>query len=453
MYRKYLLTLWAALLAVSLTSASSVSAGEKPKKIAWHSDYSKTMGIAEQEGRMMLVLFHHPCNNRVTTKLESTVLKKPYISKKLSRFVCVKLSTNTTISAECNKKILLLNHPAFKGMCCKPGIAILDFASRNADYYGCVVTAFPISRRKTISSDQMAALLDLPPGMPEERSKIYASKLCDLKNAAASQKVSKLIWLDDYAEATCQAKKQKRMMLILFEQNDSTLLNRFKSETLTDPTVRRLLENFVLVRLPVGGKVPVDAGDAVLLHHPTFAGMQRRPGVAIIDYANRKAPFHGCVVSTFPLTERFFYNPAKMRIILNLPPGTLTQRTLIYAVRIHPECPKSTNGEINNDLVKEANSHSIHQASIRLQGHHQWDQRFHRINSQLPSGLTACEVCAESWPGEDLLEAAIECVRSWRRSQGHWSAVRASHPCYGYDMKRGRNGIWYATGIFGKRSR
>jgi hypothetical protein len=83
-----------------------------------------------------------------------------------------------------------------------------------------------------------------------------------------------------------------------------------------------------------------------------------------------------------------------------------------------------------------------------LQGHHNWETRFVRITSTLDV-LSAREVCAESWPGEHLLEAAVECVRCWRLSDGHWSAVNAYQPMFGYDMKRGRNGIWYATGIFG----
>jgi hypothetical protein len=29
--------------------------------------------------------------------------------------------------------------------------------------------------------------------------------------------------------------------------------------------------------------------------------------------------------------------------------------------------------------------------------------------------------------------------------------VRSRHPLFGYDIKRGQNGIWYATGIFGRR--
>jgi len=102
--------------------------------------------------------------------------------------------------------------------------------------------------------------------------------------------------------------------------------------------------------------------------------------------------------------------------------------------------------------LEEAQSHSQYQADIRRQGHHYWESRFHRIVARLPGGLGAREVCAESWPGENLVEAAIECVRCWRLSDGHWSAVRAPNRCFGYDMKRGSNGVWYATGIFGTRS-
>ncbi len=61
------------------------------------------------------------------------------------------------------------------------------------------------------------------------------------------------------------------------------------------------------------------------------------------------------------------------------------------------------------------------------------------------------EVCAESWGGQHLVEAAIECVRCWRLSSGHWSAVCARSRFFGYDMKLGANGVWYATGIVDAR--
>ena len=97
---------------------------------------------------------------------------------------------------------------------------------------------------------------------------------------------------------------------------------------------------------------------------------------------------------------------------------------MIYAVRIHPEHPASTQGQFHTVLADEAKSHAKHQAAILLQGHHSWDTRFHRINARMPSGVLAQEVVAESWPNESLVEACIDCVHSWRQSPGHWGAVR-----------------------------
>jgi hypothetical protein len=136
-------------------------------------------------------------------------------------------------------------------------------------------------------------------------------------------------------------------------------------------------------------------------------------------------------------------------VILELPQGTLTQRTIIFAVRTHPDRPESADGRPDSYLLKEAESQSQYQARICVQGHHRWGERFARIGARL-RGCAPREVCAESWPGDSLVEAAVECVRCWRLSSGHWSAVRAHQRCFGYDMKRGPNGVWYATGIVGK---
>jgi hypothetical protein len=257
-------------------------------------------------------------------------------------------------------------------------------------------------------------------------------------------------WRTDYAQAMAEAERQSKMLLIHFGDRESDgLSRRFKTETLGDPKVTRKLQDYVCVELPLTAKIKVHGKDVVLLEHAAFGEMLGRPGIAIVDFRAAQEPQRGAVVSTFPLTEKLWYTPQRMAVILTLPPGTLTQRTLIYAVRTHPDNPESTAGELLPDLTEEAESHSQYQANIRLQGHHFWDRRFRRIVARLPGGLSAREVCAESWPGENLVEAAVECVRCWRLSDGHWDAVRSRHPYFGYDMKRGDNGIWYATGIFG----
>jgi hypothetical protein len=254
-------------------------------------------------------------------------------------------------------------------------------------------------------------------------------------------------WKDDYVQAMDAANQQRKMLLILFTDPANGLAARFSSETLADPAVEAGLHDCVCARLPVDARIQDQGKEVRLLDHVAFREMLGQPGIAILDFAHPQ--FHGTVVSTFPLTARLWYTPRQVQTMLGLPPGTLTQRTLIYAVRTHPEAPASAGGQPDPRLLAEAQSHSEYQASIRLQGHHRWESRFPRISAFL--GCSAREVCAESWPGQNLLEGAIECVHSWRLSHGHWSAVRSQNQGFGYDMKLGSNGVWYATGIFGLR--
>ncbi len=262
-----------------------------------------------------------------------------------------------------------------------------------------------------------------------------------------------LAWHTDYAEATTRARLGRRPLLVHFVPSGNDApgdagRRAFESITLADPGVRARLDQFVLVRLAVDAEIQVRGQRVVVLQHPAFREMLGRPGLAIIDYRTRQSDLYGRVVSSFPFTPGHYYRPEAVRVILELPEGTLTQRTLIFAVRTHPDAPQSTEGQLHPVLADEAFHHSQHQADIRLQGHHSWETRFHRINARLSEGAASQEVCAESWPGETLVEAAVECVRCWRLSPGHWSAVRARHAVFGYDMRRGHNGVWYATGIF-----
>jgi hypothetical protein len=257
--------------------------------------------------------------------------------------------------------------------------------------------------------------------------------------------------LGDYAEAYRRARESRRMLAIYFYRvGDEASRDSFQSRLLADPHVQARRESSVVATLPTSTRVVVQGKSQRLLDHPAFAEAHGLPGVVMIDLTNPQSRHYGRVVTVYPLKAGRTLSPHYFAEMLALPPGSLTQRTMVFAVRVHPERPASARSDFSNVLAAESESHSRYQANLGVQGHHDWDTRFHRINARF-AGLTAQEVCAESWPGQDLVDAAFECVDSWRQSPGHWSAVRSRHHFFGFDMKRGRNGIWYGTGIFARR--
>ncbi|MHB8865214.1 MAG: hypothetical protein ACYC6N_22785 [Pirellulaceae bacterium] len=259
-------------------------------------------------------------------------------------------------------------------------------------------------------------------------------------------------WLSSYPQGMAEAKQSARKMLVYFCPDDRPLdQDRLVRQLSQDQVLRPLAEKYVLVRVPLATRATVGGQNLRLIEHAAYAELQRQPGIAIVDFADATSRYYGHVVSVYPLSLPGALTASHLKALLTLPNGSLTQRTLILAVRIHPEGPASTDGTLLTTLAKESESHARHQARINRQGHHNWESRFHRISNRMPGGQLAQEVCAESWPGMGLVAAALDCVHSWRQSSGHWSAVRGRHDYYGYDMKRGSNGTWYATGIFSTR--
>jgi hypothetical protein len=256
--------------------------------------------------------------------------------------------------------------------------------------------------------------------------------------AAAVQRI------DDYAAAGDAARQAGALLLVSVEPQSGDPHDLAGGHLERADVQRRFAASgtpWVFCRLGL------DAGGAALVADPGLAAMRRGPGIFVVDHAHPE--YAGRIVSILPRTPGKYYRfqPAHIDALAGLPTGSLTQRSLILAVRIHPEGPRSTEGACDPVLCAEAAAHSAHQASLRRQGHHGWDARSRRIAGGMGAGA-ASEVCAESWPDQDLLDSCVDCVASWRQSSGHWNAVRSPQAAYGYDIRRGPNGIWYATGIF-----
>jgi hypothetical protein len=248
--------------------------------------------------------------------------------------------------------------------------------------------------------------------------------------------------IDDYAAATAAARQAQAMLLVSVEPTGSDPADT-AGQHLERPDVQ---QRFADSGTPwVFCRVGMEDAGAGLVANPGLVEMRRGPGLFVVDYAHGELT--GRIVSILPRKPGKYYrfSPSHIDELAALPAGTLTQRSLILAVRLHPENPQSTQGTCDPELCREAAAHSGHQARIRKQGHHDWQTRSQRIAGGRGG---ASEVCAESWENQDLLDSCVDCVASWRQSSGHWNAVRSPQSAYGYDIRRGGNGIWYATGIF-----
>ena len=250
--------------------------------------------------------------------------------------------------------------------------------------------------------------------------------------------------IDDYAAAGEAAKAAGAMLLVSVEPTGGDPAD-LAGQRLDRPEVQ---ERFARSGTPwVFCRLGMEKA-AQLVADPSLVEMRRGAGVFVVDHTG--GALTGRIVSILPRTGGKYYqfSPSHIDELASLPSGTLTQRSMILAVRIHPENPQSTLGTCDPMLGEEAAAHSAHQASIRRQGHHDWGSRSQRIVGRAGGAGSASEVCAESWENQDLLDSCVDCVASWRQSPGHWRAVSGAQSSYGYDIRRGSNGIWYATGIF-----
>jgi hypothetical protein len=257
-------------------------------------------------------------------------------------------------------------------------------------------------------------------------------------------------WHTKYAAAYAKAKRERRMLLVNFMADpDSAVQRELDRAVETDRMLQSRLRAMVLVRVPRDYQSEAVNYQGLLIDHAAFEHLGRGPGIAVVDLAHTGTRHYGTVVTALPYASGKYYRwrNSHLTVALELPPGTITQRTMIWAVRIHPESPASTTGQHHRTLANAAAQHSAYQARIGVQGHHRWETRFHEVRAGAQAG-EASEVVAESWPHQNLIDSCIDCVASWRHSPGHWRAVRGRHRLFGYDIRRGRNGIWYGTGIF-----
>jgi len=268
--------------------------------------------------------------------------------------------------------------------------------------------------------------------------------------------VAGLNWHTDYSAACGEAQSAKKMLLVNFvPRNKSDAQYELEDYLQRDSAIRAKLDDYVLVRVRedqrTGGLlIPLRKKNrSRLIDDATFKHLGHSPGLAILDFQHADESYYGQVVTVLPFKDGKYYRwkNSHLAVALGLPAGTITQRMMVWAVRIHPEQPQSTVGTMHPELAALATKHSEYQAQIGVQGHQHFENRAAKVRFVTHSNDVS-EVVAESWEHQDLIDSCIDCVLSWRQSPGHWAGVSSRHRLYGYDIRKGSNGIWYGTGLF-----
>ncbi|QDV77433.1 hypothetical protein [Botrimarina mediterranea] len=271
----------------------------------------------------------------------------------------------------------------------------------------------------------------------------------ETRTESSTVEAAGLTWHTDYYTAYREADEHDQM-LVVYLTSPSTTATQESVETYlqSNAPAREKLGEMTLLRADVDTTIDVDGKPRRLADFAALSELRGGAGFAIVDLANEDAPYYGHAVTALPFAGGKYYHwsPRGLATALDLPAGTLTQRSLVWAVRMHPEAPQSTGGRFHNALASGANEQAAYQARVRQQGHQNFGRRFQRLSGAAGSSVT--EVCAESWPGQTLMDSVVDCVDAWRHSSGHWRGVSRPHRAYAYDIQRGGNGIWYATGLF-----
>lgn len=256
-------------------------------------------------------------------------------------------------------------------------------------------------------------------------------------------------WHDDYAKAVRLAMDERKDLFIYFRADD-----RYDA-ALSKPEVAERLDRYVCLQV----KPDYMYEKTRLLDHPAMREMMGKPGFVVVSFHDPGLSTYQEVVSVHPLVKSHYkwvpdYGVDQLKVILDLPAkATLTQRSMIYAVRVHPERPKSVDCECHPAFLEHCQRHCAKQAAMQHQHHADLIAASNQLEKETGVNFRgSSEVVAESWGkvlgGENVLEAAFSCVDAWRHSPGHWGAVSRSHRYFGYDIAMGANGTWYATGIF-----
>lgn len=281
---------------------------------------------------------------------------------------------------------------------------------------------------------------------------VLPARADDTNSTENTRQVGDLAWHTEYSTAYRQAKEERKQLLLFFrDEKDLLTAGQLEQNVLAKPELKAPLSKMVRVMIPTTTTIPVgkdakpEDKPVRLLDYNCFVHMQKQPGLAIVDLQDEKDHLFGKCVSAHPFSSNTLNSTGSVKIMLELPRGTITQRTLTYVLRVHPEQPVSVWGQGDAMLFEQCRIASQLMVNYGSVGHHDWGNRSALVGSHF--GVSPMEVSSIGG-GATLFEAAQSAVNVWRGSGVHWGMMITPNRFFGYDMVQAPNGTWFANGIF-----
>ena len=263
-----------------------------------------------------------------------------------------------------------------------------------------------------------------------------------------------LNWHEDYVSAYAEASQQKSFLLMLFRNPAERDQLEAADSPLGDPQLRPILEQFSRVELPVNAAIPATQGDAsqddtipsLLLQHRSFRHLHSRAGLAIVDLTDPESSNHARVVSVLPLPEEGRFDVNNLELLLTLPHGSISQRTLLFAVRRTVPDSSLSMREFAPTLTQFARRNCRYMAHREQSVPFEQDVRREAVASEFGPQAELRELVFATDTATTIHDAALQAVNEWMAAADSLETLTAPADAMGMELFQSpETGRWYAT--------
>lgn len=265
-----------------------------------------------------------------------------------------------------------------------------------------------------------------------------------------------LTWHQDYPTGYIEAAGRQNYLLMLFSDVADGSPLAASSNSLFAPSLQPILEQFSRVSLSVNAPMPSvmqarsgtsnNGVQSLLLGHRSFRHLGVRAGIVLVDLTDPESAHHAQVVSAIPLPVSGQFTHDDLMLTLNLPKGSISQRTLLSAIRGNVPAAKLSLRNFSGTLVSLARRNSRYMAEYGQSGPFEQGRRRDTVVQEFGFQADLQELFFVTAAEETIQEAARQAVESWQATPAALEVLTTPAVAMGMDMVRSpQNGRWYVT--------